>query len=84
MAILHRVNESKRSGAEMWAESERVYFERESSRLRWAWVHHYEAQAQRAEANAQAIAASNRARAQALIDELVDEERNGQNGHKES
>jgi len=84
MTIMHRVTESKRSGEEMWAESERLYFERESRRLRWAWVHHYEAQANRAEANAQAIATANRRRAQALIEELVAEERNGhrENGHK--
>ena len=71
------LDEGERAEHELWAESERLYFERESRRLRWAWVHHYEAQANRAEANAQAIAAANRRRAQALVDELVAEERNG-------
>ena len=72
----------KRAEHELWAESERRYFEQESRRLRWAWVHHYEAQAERAEANALAIAKATRARAQALMDELAAEERNGQNGHR--
>jgi len=80
MAILRRVTESKRSGEEMWAESERLYFERESRRLRWAWVRFYEDQAERAERTGALLAARDRAKAQKLIDELVEEER--ENGHR--
>lgn len=72
-----RREEGERPAEEMWAESERRYFERESRRLRWAWVRFYEKQAERAEANGQAIASANRARAQALVEELALEERNG-------
>jgi hypothetical protein len=72
-----RKSEGERRTEELWAENERLYFERESRRLRWAWVHYFEAQAERAEANGLAIASANRERAQALLDELVAEERNG-------
>jgi len=48
-----RKSEGERLEHELYAESERRHFERESRRLRWEWVHHFEAQAERAEANTQ-------------------------------
>jgi hypothetical protein len=75
-------DEGERAEHELWHESERLYFERESRRQRWELVRFCEQQAERVEENARVIAARRRAEAQKLIDELIAEERNGgRNGH---